>query len=577
MSLGAKVLVAIVVAAVCGTAALQFGKLDLLARWRTPTFTRDVAPIVFQNCAPCHRDGGMGPFALLDYPAVKKHARQIVEVTHSRFMPPWLPDEGPNFVGERRLRADELDTLQRWLKAGTPEGNPAHLPAIPQAHDGWQLGKPDLVVSMPESYTLPAEGRDVYRNFVVPIPGDRPRFVRAVELQPSNPQVVHHAFLLVDGTGEARRMDAHDAEPGFDGMNAGSGAGNPGGHFLSWRPGTTGADESAGTQWRLAPASDAVFQMHMRPSGKPEQVTARAAFYFTEQPPSRVPFRLLLRSTAIDIPPGEANYAIESAYKLPVDIEVLAVLPHAHYLGQDLQGWAELPDGSKETIIRIRNWDFNWQDHYRFKKPLSLPKGTTVRMRFTYDNSENNPVNSGKDLRRVKYGEQTSDEMGELWLQVITKDSRDRGTLESDYVRNWAAPDTIARSRLMLERDPNDTNTRTNLGAVLAVIGRLDEAAAELHRALAIDPQLARAHSHLGQVYMRKNDIARAKAEFEAVLMIEPEDFKARNNLGYLLLVSGDATKAAEHFEHVLRSHPNEALAQKNLEKARAAMKAANP
>jgi Flp pilus assembly protein TadD len=565
--------VAVISVAVLGAAALQ---INLGKTWRisrTPTFSRDVAPIVFTKCAACHRPGGMGPFALLDFVSVKKHARQIVEVTNSRFMPPWLPDEGPHFAGERRLRPEQISIFQRWLEAGAPEGKPADLPAAPRWSEGWQLGKPDLVIAMPEAYTLATEGRDIYRNFVVPIPIDGPRFVRAVELQPSNPRVVHHAFLLLDASGESRRLDAKDDAPGFDGMNAGSGAGNPGGHFLSWQPGATPSAEPVGTQWMLRPGMDAVFQIHMRPSGKPERVGMSAAFYFTNQPPSTEPFRLLLRSTKIDIPPGEENYAIESSYKLPVDIDILAVLPHAHYLGRDLQGWAELPDGSRKTIISIRHWDFNWQDHYRYAEPLSLPKGTTLRMRYIYDNSSRNPVNAEREPRRVQFGEETSDEMGELWLQVVTTQPGDRGKLEADYVRNWAAPDTVALSRSKLERDPNDAETRINLGAVLAIVDKLDEAIAELQRAIEIDPNSALAHSDLGQIYMRQNNPVRARTELEAALAIDPENYKARNNLGYLLLVTGDAKTAAEHFERVLRTHPDEVLARRNLERARAMMK----
>lgn len=575
VSAGAKALVALAAAAISIWAVFQLHENRL--RSRVPTFTRDVAPIVLENCAACHRPGGVAPFSLLDFAAAKKRAKEIVEVTTSRFMPPWLPDPGSHFRGERRLNEAQIRTLRRWVEAGTPEGNPVHLPPIPPRREGWQLGEPDLVVTLPDEYPLPAEGRDVYRNFVAAIPNEISRFVRAVELKPSNPRVVHHAFLLVDATGESRRLDAKDDAPGFPGMNPGAGAINPGGHFLSWQPGTTPAIEPAGTQWELQPGSDAVFQLHMRPSGKPESVRMSAGFYFTDEAPTRFPFRMLLRSTAIDIPPGEENYVIESSYRLPVDIAVLAVLPHAHYLGRDLQGWAELPDGSRKTILSIRHWDFNWQDHYQFAEPLLLPKGATLRMRYTYDNSARNPVNSPETLRRVQFGEQTSDEMGELWLQVVTNIPSQRAVLEADYVRNWAAPDTIALARLVLSRNPNDSNTRANLGAVLAVMGRLDEATLELHRAADLDPRCAKAHANLGNIYMQRKDLPRARDEFEQALALDPSDYKARNNLGYVLLVSGNASRAAEEFERVLRSRPGEALARKNLERARAMMDRGNP
>ncbi|HEX5176472.1 MAG TPA: tetratricopeptide repeat protein, partial [Chthoniobacteraceae bacterium] len=474
------------------------------------------------------------------------------------------------FAGERHLTSKQIRTLQRWASAGAPPGDLSRLPRPPSFPEGWFLGKPDLVISMPVPFELPAEGRDVYRNFVVPIPLEQRKFVRAVELKAANPRVVHHAFLFIDSTGDARRLDLKDERPGFDGMNPGRGAGSPGGHFLSWQPGTVPTPEPVGTQWELQPHNDAVLQMHMRPSGKPESVTAEIGFYFTEAPPTRFPLRLLLRSTAIDIPPGERNYVIESSYRLPVAIQILAVLPHAHYLGHRLEAWADLPDGSRKMILNIPEWDFDWQDHYQFAQPLSLPKGAMLRMRYSYDNSASNPHNADTDLRRVQFGEQTSDEMGELWLQVLTTNPAERPVLEADYMRNWAIPDTIARARVLLERNPDDAETRANLGAVLVMTGQLDAALAELKRALQSDPDSARAHSHLGQIYLQRQDATAARREFEKVLALDPDDFKARNNLGYILLVTGDPSAAAAHFERVLAQHPEEALARKNLERARA-------
>jgi len=573
MTRRAKATAAIFAALISGGAGFAWWDSSLpnglFAAARTPTFNRDVAPILYEQCVLCHRPGGMGPFNLVTYADARKHARQIAEVTASRFMPPWLPDEscGP-FVGTRRLDALQVSTFQRWAEAGAPEGSAAHLPDAPQWPEGWQLGKPDLVVTMPFGYTLPAEGRDVYRNFVVPVGNDARRFVRAVELRPNNPRVVHHAFVLIDTSGDSRRLDARDEDPGFSGMNAGNGASPPAGHFLSWQPGKIPSQDASGTQWALEAGSDVVFQLHMRPSGKPEEIQASVALYFTDQPPTRFPFRLMLRSTDIDIPPGEANYTIESSYELPVDLHVLAVLPHAHYLGRDLQGWAELPDGSRRSIISIQNWDFNWQGDYRFERPLALPKGAVLRMRYAYDNSAGNALNGGRAPERVQYGEQTSDEMGELWLQVLASSPADRALLESDYVRKWAVPDSIATAQATLARDPDNVPTRTNLAAVLVMAGRVDDAETELRRALEIDPDFARAHSHLAHIHMRRKQNGLAIQEFATALRLDPHDFKARNNLGYLLLIGGDADAAAGHFREVLREHPDDPLARANLEKA---------
>lgn len=195
------------------------------------TFNKDIAPIIFRNCTPCHRPGQSAPFSLVTYEDVRKRATDIVEVTARRYMPPWLPEHGyGEFADERRLSIDEIKTIQRWSSAGQIEGAAADRPPLPQWNSDWQLGQPDLTLTMPEVYTLAAEGRDVFRNFVQPVRLGEKRFVRGVEFHPGNPKVVHHAFIKVDRTSQSRRMDLRDSEPGFPGMSAP--AEIPGGHFL---------------------------------------------------------------------------------------------------------------------------------------------------------------------------------------------------------------------------------------------------------------------------------------------------------------------------------------------------------
>src|SRR5438445_4585469 len=188
---------------------------------RSPvTFSRDVAPIVFQKCAGCHRPGQSAPFALLTYEEIKKHARQIAEVTQRRYMPPWLPEPGyGEFALDRRLTADQVAIFQRWVAEGAVEGDPTDLPPLPRVPAGWQLGHPDLVVTLPQAYTLSAEGKDVYRNVVIPIPVATSRYVKGVEVLTGNPKVVHHAFINVDETRQSRRLAETLDPPGFDGMD----------------------------------------------------------------------------------------------------------------------------------------------------------------------------------------------------------------------------------------------------------------------------------------------------------------------------------------------------------------------
>ncbi len=540
---------------------------------KPPTFTHDVAPIIFSNCVACHHPGGIGPFSLTDYREVKKRAKLIARLTASRTMPPWLPAPGHGeFQGERRLTESQIATLDRWSKAGAPQGPAAELKAKPQWNDDWQLGKPDLILTLPEPFTLPAAGRDVYRNFILtnPLPADR--YIRAVEIRPGTPRAAHHAFLFLDTTDSSRTLDAADPEPGYPGMNAG--AAGPDGHCISWQPGKRALPEPAGTAWLLRQRTDIILQLHLRPTGKPEPIQPTIALYFSKKPPERDLYTLFLRSTAIDIPAGARDYAIQSTYTLPVDADLLAIWPHLHYLGDQVHGWAELPDGTTKELLLIPHWDFNWQGDYRFTTPQPLPKGTRLHMRATYDNSASNPRNPHTPPQRVRYGPETSDEMGELWFQFLPHNPADLALLRRDYAEKYALSDNLAYARAMIERDPKDASSRTTLGTALTVMGRLDEAEKELLQAVRDNPALASAHYVLSSIYTTRNDVPRAKAALLRTVELEPKNSAARNDLGNVLLYEGDIPAAITQLEESLRLNPADTLAQSNLRKAKARLPA---
>src|SRR6266567_5550891 len=271
-------------------------KASASAHHGTVTFNRDVAPIVFEKCAGCHRPGQSAPFALLIYQDVKKHARQIAEVNQRGYMPPWLPEAGyGEFAFERRLSRDQVALMGQWIAEGSIEGNPTDLPPLPRIAERWRLGEPDLVVTLPQAYTLPAEGKDVYRNFVVPLPVPALRYVKGLEFLPGNAKVVHHAFIDVDETRQSRRLAERQNPPGFDGMELPESAVMPGGQFLGWQPGTTPYFSSEGLSWVLRPNTDLVLQLHLHPTGKPEAVQPAIGFYFTVQAPTSTPFRVALK------------------------------------------------------------------------------------------------------------------------------------------------------------------------------------------------------------------------------------------------------------------------------------------
>ena len=436
----------------------------------TVSFSKDIAPIVYRHCASCHRPGGSAPFSLLTYRDVKERAPLIADVTERRVMPPWLPEPGyARFAGERRLEDDEIATIRRWVEQGLAEGDASDRPATPEWNEGWQLGAPDLVIALPP-YTVPAHGQELYRNLVATVPLGDARYVSSVEIRPGNP-AVHHARLMIDTTASSRMLDAEDSAPGFDGMSLVSDAGNPEGHFLGWTPGRVpfrGADDMA---WRLNPGTDLVLQLHLRPTGRPEVVAAEIGLHFAARPPRRTPALIMLGSKIIDIPAGQTDYLVADTYELPVAVKVLGVYPHAHYLGKEMQGFATLPNGTTRWLIRIMDWDFNWQDEYRYREPISLPAGTVLSMRFTYDNSADNPQNLNRPPQRVVYGPNSSDEMSSLAIQVLPGNLSDLEILKRDY--GWK--DERAQVTYMAHREYVRARE-------LAAQGRFEEAV-DLYRA----------------------------------------------------------------------------------------------
>lgn len=558
-----------------------------------PAFTRDIAPIVFDHCAPCHRPGGSGPFSLLSHEDVARRARQIAEVTASRFMPPWLPEPGYGaFVGERRLTDEQISRITAWVASGGIEGDPADLPATPTFPEGWDLGEPDLVARLPEPYTLPAEGFDVFRNLVMPIPVTELRWVKTIELRPGSPQVVHHAIMAVDDTPSSRRLEAAETEqpdePGFSGMDMGQ-AFMPDGHLMGWTPGMAPHPGIEGLAWRLDPGTDFVLQLHMLPSGRPETIDPVAGFHFAEAPPTGPPLYLIRLDAdhLLDIPPGEANFVVTDAVELPIDVDLLAVYPHAHYVATSMEGKATLPDGTDRWLIRIDEWDFNWQDVYRLREPMSLPAGTTLSMRFTYDNSAANPRNPHHPPARVRAGNRSSDEMAHLQLQVRPRSAEDLVVLRESLYRHalrkspanpwnhyglgnalWdqgRLDEAVRQYEAGLDIDPTHAPMRNNLGAVLEAQGRLDEAVAQFREAVRLDPDVADAHYNLGNGLLAQGRAEEAIRRYEDALRLEPDHAQAHTNLAYTLRQRGALDEAVAHYREALRLQPASADAHNNL------------
>ena len=530
-----------------------------------PTFHRDVAPIIYNHCAPCHHPGQAAPFNLLSYSDVKKRARQIREVVEQRNMPPWLPDpsDGP-FVGQRSLSPEQISLIQRWVEQGALEDPMSDARPAPRLNEGWQLGTPDLVIRMTEPFSLAADGPDIYRNFVIPISTSVRRFVRGVELQPGNSRIVHHAFMRIDATRESRRRDEQEPGPGFSGLHTPTSAQTPPGQFLSWQPGKMHTFAPRGLAWTLETNCDLVLQMHLRPSGKPEVIQSSIGFYFAEEAPTNAPFKAGLQTYAIDIPAGARDHVIHDSYMLAADVEVLSLLPHAHYLAKELQAFATLPDGRQKPLMHIRNWNFDWQGDYQFQKPVFLPRGTALSMIWHYDNSTNNARNPHHPPQRVRYGLQSSDEMAELWLQMLPVRTNDLAALARyDQPRVFHA--AVAYNEYLLGLNPNNARAHNEIGRARLFLGQTVEAEASLRRAAGLDATFDEPHYFLGLLFRTRNNLAAAANEFAAAVRLNPANAKAHGNLGLVFLAQGDFDNAESHLRTALSLNPQDEIARTAL------------
>jgi len=392
------------------------------------TFNKDIASIVYNNCAGCHRPGDIAPFPLLSYEDTAKRAKLIATVTARRFMPPWKPEPGyGDFADSRRLTDEQIQLIQDWASNGAPEGDAKDKIEPPKFTEGWQLGTPDLIVEMPKAFSVPADGRDIYRCFVVPLNLTEDKTVAAVEFRPGNRKVVHHSILHLEQPGVDRTRDGADGRPGYN-CFGGGGVGVEGG-LGGWVPGQRTEFLPDGVGRPIPKGADLVIQNHYHPDGKIEMDQSSVGIYFSKQPPKRTVVSIPLASRNLYIPAGEAAYKATASFTTPIQIEITDVGPHMHLIGKQMKVTATLPDGSTKPMIWIKDWDFNWQGQYRFKQPMVLPAGTRIDMEAIFDNSKDNPRNPNDPPKLVHWGEQTTDEMAIVFLQCVTSNPADRVTL----------------------------------------------------------------------------------------------------------------------------------------------------
>src|SRR5262245_18023654 len=516
------------------------------------TFSKDVAPILFDHCASCHHPDGPAPFSLITYAVARQRAGLIAKVTKAHVMPPWKSEPGyGEFVGHRHLSDREIDLLERWASDGAIEGDPRDLPQAPTWVSGWQLGTPDLEVSWPQPYTVRAEGPDFSRTFVLSLPVSKVRYVRGFEFHPGNARVVHHANIRIDRTAGSRRLDEADPAPGYEGLLLTS-AVYPDGHFLGWTPGQTPPLLPRTLAWRLSPGTDLVVEMHFVPDGKVEAVQPSVGLYFSDEPPERTPAMLRLGRQNIDIPAGEQAYVTTDSFVLPVDVEVEAVQPHAHFRAREVRGTATLPDGTTVPLIYIKDWDYRWQHVYRYVTPPRFSKGTTLALRYVFDNSAANVRNPQQPPQRVSWGQRSTDEMGDLWIQMLTASEGDLEILNAAIQPKQTAEEIVGY-QAMIRRDPTKVSLRNDIAVMYGEIGRPDLASEQFDAVVKLEPGSAAARYNLATSLLASGQPAKAIEQYEQAVRLRPEYSAAHNNWGRALVQVARPADALAHFREAAR------------------------
>jgi mono/diheme cytochrome c family protein len=423
------------------SAILSVAALAAAAHAATPTFNKDIAPILYQNCATCHRPGEVAPFSLLSYADAAKRAGQLATVTEKRVMPPWKAEPGcGSFANERRLSEQQIALIREWANAGAPEGAARDKPPLPTFPNGWEAGQPDKVLTMSHKFEVAADGPDQYRCFVLPLDTAEDVYMSSMEFRPGNRRVVHHALVYADATGTARKLAADSPDGSYTCF--GGPKFPPVGLLGGWAPGASPPPDSPALSQLIRKGTDIVVQIHYHPSGKPEEDQSSLGLKFSG-PPTKGRTGIVLSNRRIQIPAGDPHYVVKTGVTVPRDVDVFGIAPHAHYLAKDMQVNAVLPDGTIQHLIRIKDWDFNWQGQYRYKEPVHLPQGTHIELEYVYDNSENNPHNPSHPPVPVTFGEETKNEMAVLFLSVELPSPADvpafRREMRTQYMESFLA------------------------------------------------------------------------------------------------------------------------------------------
>ena len=402
------------------------------------TWAQNVAPVLYRSCAECHHPGGPAPFSLLAYTDARKRARQIAQVTGSRFMPPWLPEPSSvPFVHARRLTPAQIALFQRWAAAGAPEGNPEGAPRPPFFARTWPLGKPDQVVAPPRPYALPGETTGLYRCFVLPLALADDKWLRAIDFRPGSAPVVRHAALYADASGAARRLEAQSGAVGYAARDAGLGPDAV--PLAEWSVGSGPWLLPPGVAERLPAGSDLVLLLRFAPDGQTETVQPSVGLYYAAPPPQTSPSTLALGARDLILQPDQ-KASLTDTFTLPVAARLLRVTPHAHPVCRTLRLTAAPPAGPALTLLQINDWNADWQASYQCADPPTLPAGTLLTVRWEADDSADNPRNPASPPMTAQPGLLYLDDMATVRLQLLPAAPADAPALAKSLAASRPPP-----------------------------------------------------------------------------------------------------------------------------------------
>lgn len=385
----------------CAAIALPGFALPSLAHAApaNPTFTKDVAPILFENCVTCHRPGDIGPMSLISYDEVRPWAKSMHKAVQEGVMPPWHADEGiGHFKNERKLTPDQKLTITRWIEQGAKQGDPTDLPPKPQFNEeGWRLGEPDLIVEF-DQVDLPAGGPDRFHDLTGKTGLTEDKWITKVEVLPGNRKVVHHVILWQNDSEDQR------------------------GWIGAWAAGMAPMEFPEMTGRMLKAGSPIIADMHYHPAETAESDRTRIGIHFADDAEvEKELVNLWIQNASFEIPAGNPNYGARANYTFAQDSYITSLLPHLHYRGKDFTYTARFPDGTKHKLLSVSDYDFNWQTGYEFAEPVFVPKGTRIDCVAHWDNSANNPANPDP-TKNVRFGNESYDEMMIGFVDYYVKD-----------------------------------------------------------------------------------------------------------------------------------------------------------